>query len=108
MNIAYQLGLMFEHPVPHVHTQNGLAESFIKRLQVIARTLLLRTQLPISIWGHAILHAAVLICLRPTAYHQYSSVQLVFGHQLDISHMRTFGCAVYVLIVPTHRTKMGP
>jgi hypothetical protein len=26
-----------EHPVAHTHTQNGLAESFIKRLQFIAR-----------------------------------------------------------------------
>ena len=28
-----------EHPVPRTHTQNGLAESFIKRLQLIARPL---------------------------------------------------------------------
>ena len=28
-----------EHHVPHVHTQNGLAEAFIKRLQLIVRTL---------------------------------------------------------------------
>ena len=27
-----------EHPVPYVYTHNGLAESLIKRLQVIART----------------------------------------------------------------------
>ena len=26
------IGIDVEHPVPHVHTQNGLAESFIKRL----------------------------------------------------------------------------
>ena len=37
-----------EHHVAHVHTQNGLAESFIKRLQLIARPILIRTKLPIS------------------------------------------------------------
>ena len=37
-----------EHLVVHVHTQNGLAESFIKRLQLIARPILIRTKLPIS------------------------------------------------------------
>ena len=31
------LGIKVEHLVAHVHTQNGLAESFIKRLQLIAR-----------------------------------------------------------------------
>ena len=35
-----------EHHVTHTHTQNGLPESFIKRLQLIARPLLMKTKLP--------------------------------------------------------------
>ena len=97
-----------EHLVAHVHTQNGLAESLIKRLQLIARPLIMKSKLPSSIWGYAILHAATLIRLRPTAYHKYSPVQLVSGLQPNISHLRTFGCAVYVPISPPQRTKMGP
>jgi len=31
------MGIDIEHPLPHVHTQNGMAESLIKRLQLIAR-----------------------------------------------------------------------
>ena len=38
-----------EHPVAHVHTQNGLAESLIKRLQLIARPLIMRTKIPIYV-----------------------------------------------------------
>ena len=30
------VGINIEHPVAHTHTQNGLAESLIKRLQLIA------------------------------------------------------------------------
>jgi hypothetical protein len=37
-----------EYPVAHTHTQNGLIESFIKRFQMIARPLLMKTKLPIS------------------------------------------------------------
>ena len=48
------IGISVEHPVAHVHTQNGLAESLIKRLQLIARLLLMKTNLPIQAWGHAI------------------------------------------------------
>ena len=66
------LGIDVEHPVPHVHTQNGLAEAFIKRLQLIARTLLMKTKLPVFACGHVILHAASLVRLRPIANHQYS------------------------------------
>ena len=97
-----------QHPVAHVHSQNGLAESFIKRLQLIARPLLLKTKLPLSAWGHAIIHAANLIRLRSTANHDLSPLQLAKGYQPNISHLRVFGCAVYVPIAPTHRPKLGP
>ena len=52
------IGIDVEHPVAHTHTQNGLAKSLIKRLQIIARPLLMKLKLPVSAWGHAILHAA--------------------------------------------------
>jgi hypothetical protein len=42
------IGIKVEHPVAHVHTQNGLAESLIKRLQLIARSLLMKCNLPSS------------------------------------------------------------
>ena len=102
------IGINVEHSVAHIHTQNGLAESLIKRLQLIARPLLMKTKLPVSTWGHAIMHAASLIRIRPTSYHEYSPSQLVLGTQPNISHLQIFGCAVYVSIAPTQRTKMGP
>ena len=54
------------------------------------------------------MHAASLIRIRPTSYHEYSPLQLVLGTQPNISHLRIFGCAVYAPIAPTQRTKMGP
>jgi hypothetical protein len=66
------IGIKVEHPVAHVHTQNGLAESLIKRLQLIARPLLMKYNLPSFVWGHIILYVAALIKLRPTASHKFS------------------------------------
>ncbi|KAL0533327.1 hypothetical protein IC582_030143 [Cucumis melo] len=107
-NYCMSTGINIKHPVAHVHTQNGLAESFIKRLQLIARPLLMREKLLLSIWGHAIQHAASLIRIRPTSYHKYSLTQLAYGQEPNISHLRIFGYAVYVPISPPQRTKMGP
>jgi transposase InsO family protein len=45
------LGIKVEHLVPHVHTQNGLAESLIKMIKWIARPLLQNCRLPTSCWG---------------------------------------------------------
>lgn len=84
------IGIRVEHPVAHVHTQNGLAESLIKRLQLIARPLLMKTILPTSIWGYAILHTATLICLRPIDYHKFSPLQFVLGQEPSISHLMSF------------------
>jgi len=102
------IGIDVEHPVAHVHIQNGLAESLIKRLQLIARPLLMKSRLPSYAWGHAILHAAALIRLRPSANHKHSPLQLVSGKEPSISHLKVFGCAVYVPIAPPQRTKMDP
>jgi hypothetical protein len=65
-----------QHSVPYVHTQNGLVESLIKRIKLISRPLLQGCNLPTSCWGHAILHAAVIVQLRPTTYHTTSPLQL--------------------------------
>ena len=102
------IGIDVEYLVAHTHTQNGLAESFIKRLQMNARPLLMKTKLPISAWGHATLHVVSLVHIRPTVYHKYSPLQLFFGQQPNIFHFRIFGCAVYVPISPPQRTKMSP
>lgn len=106
-NYCMSIGITVEHPVPHVHTQNGLAESLIKRLQYIARPLIMRTKLPVTVWGHVILHAAALIRLRPSADHKHTPYQLAIGKEPNISHLKIFGCAVYVPIAPPQRTKMG-
>ena len=102
------LGIEVQYHVAHTHTRNGLAESFIKHLQWIARPLLLRTKLPLSAWGHALLHAGYLIRLRPIGDHVFSPLQIVSGSQPNISHLRVFGYAVYVPIPPKQRSKMGP
>ena len=102
------IGINIKHLVAHVHTQNGLAESLIKRLQLIARPLLMKTKLPASTWGHAVMHVASLIRIRPTSCHEYSPSQLVLGKQPNISHLRVFGCAVHIPIAPPQCTKMDP
>jgi transposase InsO family protein len=87
-------GIEIQHSVPYVHTQNGLAESLIKRIKLITRPLLQGYNLPTSYWGHVVLHAADLVQLRPTAYHTTYSLQLVRGDQPSISHLWKFGSVV--------------
>ncbi|KAM1104721.1 hypothetical protein ACFX19_013259 [Malus domestica] len=66
------VGVEVEHPVPHVHTQNDM---FIKRLQMIVRSLVIRIKLPIAAWGHAILHTAKLRMMG--TYVGYDSLSII-------------------------------
>lgn len=101
-------GITLTYSTAHVHTQNGAAEAAIKRIQLIARPLLMQTQLPASCWGHAVLHASYLLKLRPSNYNDLTPHQLLNGFLPSAKHLRIFGCAVYIPIPPPIRTKMGP
>ena len=67
----------------------------------------MRAKLPLSVWGHAILHVASVIRIRPTSYPKYALVQLAYGQEPNTSYLRIFYCGVYVPIFPPQRTKMG-
>ena len=54
------------------------------------------------------MHAASLIRIKPTSYHEHFHLQLILDKQPNISHLRVFGCAVHVPIAPPQHTKMGP
>jgi hypothetical protein len=54
-------GIEVQYSVPRVHTQNGLAESLIKRIKLIARPLLQDCNLPTTCWGHTVLHDVDLV-----------------------------------------------
>ena len=98
-------GIDLTYSVPYEHAQNGLAESFIKRIQWITRPLLLHANLPSTMWGHAVLHAATLIRLRPSSMEIASSQELLSGRVPDISHLRVFGCRVWVPVSEPYRHK---
>jgi hypothetical protein len=102
------LGIAHETCVPYAHSQNGSAEAHIKRLQQVARTLLMGCNLPASAWGYAIFHANALLNLRPVGEMNESPKELVEGEKPSVSHLRVFGCGVYVPIPPPKRTKLGP
>jgi hypothetical protein len=100
-------GIEVQHSVLYVHTENGFAESLIKRIKLITRPLLQACNLPTSCWGHEVLHAADIVQLSNCiSYHP--PLQLVCGDQTSIFHLRKFGFAVYTSISSPKWTSMGP
>ena len=63
IDYCMSVGIYIEHSIAHTYTQNGLKKSFIKCLQLIDQSLLTKTKLPTSAWGHAIMHVTTLLCI---------------------------------------------
>ena len=101
-------GIKLEYSVPYTPQQNGRAEAANKSILLIVRPLLLQCTLPLSCWGHAVLHAVDLLNMRPTGRREHSSIQLLTGITPTAKHLRIFGCAVYVPIPQPKRSKLGP
>ena len=101
-------GIELSYSVPYEHAQNGLAEAFIKKIQLIVRPLLFHAQLPATFWGHAVLHAAVLLRLRPTLLQTQTPLELASGRVPQIAHLRTFGCEVWVPVPDPKQKTMEP
>lgn len=100
-------GIELTYCVPYEHAQNGLAESFIKHIQLIMRPLLLHANLPSSMWGHAVLHVVALICLRPSSLETVSPHELISGHVPNVSHLQVFGCRTWIPIPKPQRRTIG-
>jgi hypothetical protein len=86
-----------QYSVSYVHTQNGLTQSLIKRIKLIASPLLQGCNLPTSCWSHAVLHATGLVQLHIIpALHLNLYVEI---NQVP-SICEKFGCDIYTSISP--------
>src|ERR1700738_183164 len=102
------MGIALTYFVPYEHSQNGLAEAFVKKIQLITRPLLLHSNLPSDLWGHAVLHSAALLRLRPTLLNTQTPYELVAGRPPDVAHIRVFGCQVWIPVSEPRRQTIGP
>ena len=100
-------GITLTYSVSYEHSQNGLAEAFIKKVQLVTKPLFIHAKLPDSFWGHAILHAADLLRLRPTLLSQQTPYELTLGWPPNITHLRVFGSQVWVPVPEPQRKTIG-
>ena len=106
MDYCTSLGIELLVSLPYEH--NMLGENIVKRLQHVARPLLLQSNLPPECWGLAILHAKDLLQLRPIPSQGISPLQILTGVPPSVKHIRVFGCAVHVPIPAVDWIKIGP
>jgi hypothetical protein len=73
-NTVHLTEISKEFSTPYEHEQNSLVKSYIKRLQHVARTLLMQCNLPMESWAHAIMHASDILSYWSHSTLDYESL----------------------------------
>lgn len=102
-------GIEIQTTSPHSPSQNGIAERFNRTLVELARAMLFAKRLPGFLWAEAVSHAAYLRNHAPTrALDGMTPEQAWTGRRPDVSHLREFGCPVWVRDEDNNLSKFAP
>ncbi|KAL5851655.1 hypothetical protein ACOSQ3_006773 [Xanthoceras sorbifolium] len=100
-------GIKMEKTVPMTPQQNGVAERMNRTLNERARSMRLHAGLPKMLWAEAVNTAAYLINRGPSVPLDGGIPEEVWsGKEVNISHLRVFGCISYVHIDSVERSKL--
>lgn len=93
-------GIRHFKTVAYIHSQNGLIERQWRTLLETTRCLLLDSNLPLTFWDQAALHALHLRNRSPTSSlpSSITPYEAFYGHPPDLSDLRTWGCGAEILI----------
>jgi hypothetical protein len=106
---AAEHGIQLEVTAPYSQSQNGVAERFNRTHMELARAMLFAKNLPDFLWDYAVAHANYLCNRAPTrALKGMTPYEAWHGHKPDVSHLREFGCDVWVLDETKNQSKLRP
>ena len=100
-------GIKMEKTVSMTPQQNGVAERMNRTLNERARSMRIHAGLPKMFWAEAVNTAAYLINRGPSIPLDGKIPKEVWsGKEVNLSHLRVFGCISYVHIDSTERSKL--
>ena len=102
-----QLGVLFRHPCPHVHEQNGKVERKHRHVVETGLTLLAQAVMPLTYWWTAFSSAVYLINRLPTStLHMVSPFEAVYHKKPNYMQLKVFGCSCYPYLRPYNKHKL--
>ena len=106
---AEEEGIIIETTAPYSPSQNGIAERFNRTILELVRAMLISKDLPSFLWDEAARHATYLRNRAPTrALKGMTPYEAWTGKKQDVSHLREFGCDVWVLDETKNKSKLAP
>ena len=108
-NFCISVGIKREYSVPYNPQQNGIAERKNRSIVESARAMLHDQNLHYSFWAEASNTAVYIQNRCPHSILENITPEEAFTKvKPDLSHLRIFGCPVYIHVPKERRTKLEP
>jgi len=102
-------GIRMIKTIPETPQQNGVAERMNRTLNERAKSMRIHAGLPKMFWADAVSTAAYLINRGPSVPLGFKIPEEEWqGKEVNLSHLRVFGCVSYVRVKDADRDKLDP
>lgn len=104
-----EYGIRMIKTIPETPQQNGVAERMNRTLNERAKSMRLHAGLPKTFWADAVSTAAYLINRGPSVPLGFKIPEEEWQKkEVNLSHLRVFGCVSYVRVKDSDRDKLDP
>ncbi|KAJ9557054.1 hypothetical protein OSB04_011668 [Centaurea solstitialis] len=91
-----ECGIVSQLTPPYTPQMNGVSERRNRTLLDMVRSMMCRSTLPVSFWGHALETAAHILNRAPSKSVEKTPYELWKGKKPKMSFLKIWGCEVYV------------
>ncbi|KAM0046764.1 putative RNA-directed DNA polymerase [Helianthus debilis subsp. tardiflorus] len=96
LNHLKECGIISEPTPPGTPQLNGVSERKNRTLLNMVRSMMCRTNLPHSFWGHALMTATRIVNLAPTKKVNKTPYEIWHGRKPDLEYLKVWGCDAYI------------
>ncbi|KAJ9538531.1 hypothetical protein OSB04_031264 [Centaurea solstitialis] len=100
-----ECGIVSQLTPPYTPQMNGVSERRNRTLLDMVRSMMCRSMLPVSFWGHALETAANILNKVPTKSVEKTPYELWTGKKPKLSFLKIWGCEVYVKRTTSEKLK---
>ena len=102
-------GLRGSYPLRIIHNKMGFAKRKNRTIMEVAREMLHVQDLPMHLWAEAARTTVyVQNCTPHRVLENKTLEEILFRKKPEVSHLRIFGCPMYIHIPKEKRTKLYP
>jgi transposase InsO family protein len=106
--ICEEKGILRQLTIPYTPQQNGVAERRNQTLLEMVRSMMVQANPPITFWGDALLVDVYILNRVPSKYISSTPYELWNNRKPDLSNLRPWGCAAFVIDISHQHGKLAP